>query len=122
MPIPQVAAVANYDFGAPAVAAEVLTLRVKKSGKVDLKFINAEGDGDGTVTVKVSPDNTTKAAVTAANNLSTFADVAVIPKCTKEVTLLMRATKDSYLHVIAEGGVRMQMQVRGDAEFERILD
>ena len=68
MPKSQVANVANFDFGAPAVAGEVLKFSVKQGGKLTLRFENAEGSADFDVTVKISEDGTAFTNTAVATN------------------------------------------------------
>lgn len=115
MPQSQVAAVQNYDFGAPVVEAEVLRFSVKTGGKLALRFENTEGEADGEVTVQVSDDNVTFAD-TAAENLVAVANEAIQRGTHKDYTILLRAGVDNYFRVQAAGGCRMVMQVRSDMD------
>jgi hypothetical protein len=114
MPKTQVASVATYEFGAPAVAAEVLRFRALRGGKLALRFENPEGDADVTVSLKVSPDGVTTAALTANDNLVVVTDESIPQKQSRDYTILLREGVDTHLHVEAVGGARCTMQVRSD--------
>ncbi len=118
MPQSQVAAVQNFDFGAPAVEAEVLKFRVKHGGELALRFEHAEGDTDGEVTVQVAPDGSTWADTTTTNNRVAIANEAIPIAQKRDFTILLRAVEDSWLRVQAVGGCRMVMQARSDMNLE----
>jgi len=120
MPGLQTANVANYDFGAPAASTEILTFRVKDNwgGKLDLTFEAKEAIADLSVSAKVSPDNDTKAALTAANNLVVITNATVARGTTKEYTIALRRGVDKYVHILASGGARGRLQIRGGEKLE----
>jgi hypothetical protein len=118
MPQSQVAAVQNYDFGAPATEDEVLKFRVKHGGELALRFEHVEGDTDGEVTVQVAPDGDTWADTTAAANRVAIANAAIPIAQKRDYTILLRAEEDAWMRVQAVGGCRMVMQVRADMNLE----
>jgi len=118
MPQTQTAQVALYDFGAPAGAlAEVLKFRARKGGKLDLKLENP-GVEAFNASVQVSADGTTWAATTAANNGTAVTNLAVPAKQSKEATINLRDGQDNFVRVLANGGVRGQIQIRPDSLLE----
>lgn len=118
MPRIQSAVVDNYDYGAPAVEAEVLKFKVKKAGRLIVTFLNADGAADIVNTLQVSPDGSTWADTSAANNLAAVADETVVKRGSASFETLLRAGEDLYLRLLAVGGARGQMQVRGEAELD----
>ena len=118
MPQSQVAAVQNFDFGAPVAEAEVLKFRVVHGGKLALRFENTEGEADGEVTVQVAPDGTTWADTTDAENLAAVANEAIPRAQYRDFTILLRQTEDAWFRVQAAGGCRMVMQARADMNLE----
>jgi len=118
MPQSQVAVVQAYDFGAPAVAGEVLKFRTKRGGKLQLSFENSEGLNDGTVSVEVSEDGTTFVATTAANNLVAVTNEVIKRGTHREFAILLRHEKDVYFRVTASGQTRMNVQIRSDQVLE----
>jgi len=119
MPARQIASVDNYDFGAPAVEAEVLQFEVLIGGKLALTFVN-EGESDLEVTVQVSADGSSWADTTAGNNLVAVANETIIPKTNKDYAIIARADVDLYLRVQAVDGVHGSLQVRPDAALRAI--
>lgn len=135
MPNSQTGVVANYDFGAPNAEGIVLGFRVRNNegGKVSLRFeMDATKDNTGSVTysVQVAPlaadgvSPGTFADSAAANNLEAVEDVVVAPGTYREHELLLRPGVDAFVAVVASGGGRVQMQVRGDEVWDlwRTLD
>lgn len=116
MPKSQVAVIANYDFGAPAVEDEVLKFRVKGGGKLGLRFENADGVNDVEVTVQVSADGSSWADTTAAANVVAVANESIQKRTFKDFTILLRQTQDAYMRVQAVGGARAVMQVRDSTQ------
>lgn len=113
MPINQVATVANYDFGAPVVEAQVLKFRVRENqGGVISASVENYGDTDLVVTVKSSPDD-----VTYTNELGA---VTVKGRTAKDFTFLVNASTDVFVKIMASGGVRGCVQMRGDSILEAI--
>lgn len=113
MPFSQAATVANYDFGAPVISAEVLKFRVRanQGGRITARVEN-HGDADLVVTVKSSKDD-----VTYANELGA---VTVKPLTSDDFTFLVNASSDEFVSVHASGGVRGILQLRGDSILEAI--
>jgi hypothetical protein len=107
MPRLQTAQVAAYDFGAPIVAAEVLKFRVRENqgGRLLLVAEN-HGTEDLLVTVKSSKDD-----VTYANELGT---VTVKGLTSSDFAVVINPGTDKFISVVAAGGVRGVLQVRGD--------
>ena len=118
MPQSQVAAVQNFDFGAPAVEAVVLKFRVKHGGEAQLRFENTVGEADGEVTVQVAPDGTTWADTAAAENRVAVANEAIPQKQKRDFTILLRHNLDKWVQVLAVGGCRMGLQIRADMNLE----
>lgn len=120
MPQAQTANIAVFEFGAPVLTGTVLKFRTKpdRSGKLDLKFENPNGDVALAVSVEVSADNVSYAATTVANNLAAVTAVAVPRKTSKEATILVRRGIDLYVRVTASGGARGTLQMRGDQILE----
>jgi hypothetical protein len=120
MPKSQVAAVQNFDVGLPATEGEVLKFRVVHGGKVSMRFENAEGLYDGTVSVQVSPDGSTWADTTDADNLKGVVD-EVIPQVEhRDYTLLLREGVDTHMRVVGLGETRLQVQIRADMNLETL--
>lgn len=115
MPKSQVASVANFDFGAPAVAAEVLRFKVKQGGKLAIKVENPEGVADAVVSLLVSEDGSSFAALVANENGEVVTDEAVVRRESREFNIYLRQGVDNYLQVTASGSTRVQFQIRGDA-------
>jgi hypothetical protein len=103
MPQSQVASVQNFDFGAPVVEGTVLKFRVHHGGELALRFENTEGVADGEVTVQVSPDDSTWADTSVANNLEAVANVAIPRAQKRDFNILLRQGLDSYVQVLALG-------------------
>lgn len=113
-------------------AARVVQFRVKpnQGGKLDLKFENANGDNDMSVTVQVAttPTGLTPTAAnggwattSVANNLAAVSAVTVQRRTSKEATILIRRGEDLYVRVLATGRCRGQLQVRGDHILEPVV-
>ncbi len=118
MPQSQIAKVQLFDFGAPAVEAEVLKFRVSQGGELSLRFENTVGEADGEVTVQVAPDGSTWADTDAANNRVAVANESIPRGQKRDYTILLRAVEDAWLRVQAVGGCRMEMQARADANLQ----
>ena len=114
MPASQTAHIDTFDFGAPSTEATIKDWAVRddQGGNVYIRFENAEGLADGTVTLQVSADDSTYADTTAAANLEAVADVSIPRKTFKDFTINLRAGKDKYLRLLASGGCRMTAQIR----------
>ena len=122
MPKSQVAVIANYDFGAPAVEAEVLKFRVKGGGKLGLRFENADGVNDVEVTVQVSADGSSWTDTAATPNLEAVANETIQKRTFKDFTILLREGADAYMRVQAVGGARAVMQVRDSTKGLEIIE
>ena len=120
MPQTQVAQVASYDFGAPAVVGTVLEFRARKGGKLDLKFEAENAAGPVTVTVQVSADGAVWADTTATDNGEAIVAVVVPPKQSREFTINLRETLDNRIRVQASGSARGQLQIRGTVDLESV--
>lgn len=120
MPRLQTAQVANFDFGAPAVSAQVLRLKARQGGKLDGVFTNL-GDTDLTVSIQVSDDNVTFAATTAANNLAAVTNLVIPARQSREVLISLRQGEDNFVRVMASGGVRGEFQVRDSARLDVLV-
>ena len=107
-----------FDFGAPAVEAEVLRFRVARGGQVALRFENPEGVADGEVTVQTAPDASTWVDTAAADNLVAIANEAIPQKQARDFTINLRQDEDAYMRVLAVGGCRLQMLVTADPTLE----
>ena len=120
MPASQVANIAVFGFGAPTATGTVLQFRKKPdaSGKLVLKFENADGVNDLTVSVETSENNSSWNATTAGNNLAAVTNVSVPKRTSKETTILLRRGLDLYVRVRASGGAKGELQIRGDAILE----
>jgi hypothetical protein len=115
MPASQTAHIDTFDFGAPSTEAIIKdwAVRENEGGNVYIRFENAEGDADGTVTLQVSATATSGYAdTTQAANLEAVADVVIPRKTFKDFTINLRAGQDKYLRLQASGGCRMTAQIR----------
>lgn len=120
MPKSQVANVANFDFGAPAVDGEVLKFSVKRGGKLTLRFENAEGSADFAVTAKVSPDGAVFTNTAVATNGAIIVGETIPQKQYREFQIFLREGVDAYLQITAVGEARGQLQIRGDAILDAV--
>lgn len=119
MPRLQSAQVANYDFGAPAASAEVLRFKAGQGGKLHGVLSNL-GDTDLAVSIEVSKDNTTFAATTAANNTTAVTALVIPPRQRRDVLVTLRQDRDTYVKVLAAGGVRGELQLRDDCHLDTL--
>jgi hypothetical protein len=119
MPRLQTAQVANYDFGAPSVSAEVLRFKAPQGGFLRGVFANL-GDTDLTVSVEVSKDNVTFAATTAPNNGQAVTAVVVPSRQSRDFKINLRHEQDAFIKVLASGGVRGELQLRDDCHLDII--
>lgn len=111
MPRSQVATVANFDFGAPASATQVLKFRALRGGKLDLRI---EADNDAlVVSAEVSADGTIWSATTADNNTTAITSAAIPAKQERDYVLTLRDTLDAFLRFTASGRGRGRVQIRG---------
>lgn len=113
MPRSQTANTGVYDFGAPVTEGAPLVFRARHGGRLTMRFENY-GDTDLTVTVQVAPDGSTWADTTSAANTTAVADEAIPPRQYREFDVLLRDGQDTWMRVQASGGVRGQLQIRGD--------
>lgn len=113
MPRTQTANVAIYDFGAPVTEDAVLTFQARRGGRLTVRLENY-GDTDLAATLQVSDDGSTWADTTAAANTTAVADVTIPPRQYREYQISLRDGEDAWMRLQASGGVRGQMQVRGD--------
>jgi len=120
MPRTQVGQVPVHDLGAPTVEAAVLLFKVRTSegGLLNLLFESPDATSNVTYTVQVSPDNSTWADTTAAQNLDAVADEVLIPRGKRQHDILLRAGTDNYVRVQAVGGDRFQLQIRNEEILE----
>lgn len=117
MPRLQTAQVANFDFGAPAAAAEVLRFNARQGGKLHGVISNL-GDTDLTVSVQVSKDNATFAATTVANNLQAVTGLVIPARQSRDILLNLRQGQDQFIKVLGAGGVRGELQLRDDCHLD----
>ena len=116
MPKSQVAAVSNFDVGAPLEEAVVLKWKLRNfhGGKVTFRFEHAAGDGTPLVSVQVSEDGASFIDTTATDNLAAVVDEAIPPLQNKEFVVGLRSGEDNFVQVLASGGdARLHVQVRG---------
>lgn len=113
MPRTQTANTGVYDFGAPVTEDTVLQFKARHGGRLTMRFENY-GDSDLEVTVEVAPDASTWADTTAAANNEAVANVTILPRTYQEFDVLLRDGQDSDMRVLAVGGVRGMLQLRGD--------
>ena len=118
MALVQTAQVSNYDFGAPSTSGLVLKFRALRGGKLIL-HVEAPADAPVTFSAKVSADDITYNALTAANNLVVVTDEVIQAGCYKDYTILLRQGVDAFLQFLASGEARGILQIRGgDAVLE----
>ena len=115
MPYPQTAQVAVAAFGAPVVAAPVVSFSAASGGNVIMTFSNPVDDASLVVSVQVSADNATFVATSANNNLVAITSEVILPRTSRTFTINLRGNKDSFFRVVASGGVRGELHWRGDA-------
>ena len=118
MPVTQVSAVSNYDFGAPTAKSTVGLFLVLKGAKVTFRFENTSSV-DATVTLNVSNTANGPYSVTTSGNNVTAVNGLVVQASTEQTAdVLLRAGQDNYLQVQAQSatGARFQMQVRNAGE------
>ena len=118
MPKSQVANVENYEFGAPLVEAQVLKFAVHQGGKAQLRFLAQESDNDITVSVQVSPDDSSWSDTTANDNGEAVVDEAIKRQTYLDYTVNLREGVDKYMRILASGAARGQMQMRQDCKME----
>lgn len=108
----QTAQVQNYDFGAPAVLTEVLRFRASRGGIMHLRFEATNSENDLVVSVQVSPDGVTTAATTSTNNTSAVTGMTVKKGLENQAIVALRQGVDNFVHVLASGPGRGQLQIR----------
>ena len=120
MPRTQVGQVPVHDLGAPAVEAAVLLFKVRthEGGLLNMLFEAPDSTRNVVYTVQVSPDNSSWADTTAAQNLDAVADEVLLPRGKRQHDVLLRAGVDNYVRVQAVGGDRFQLQIRNEEILE----
>lgn len=113
MPRTQVANIGTYAFGAGVTANQPLLFSVRRGGRLTVRLEN-QGDVAMTATLQVSADNTTFAATTAAANTTAVSAVSVPARQYREYQISLREGQDKFFRLSVSGGVRGEMQVRGD--------
>ena len=113
MPRTQVANIGTYGFGAGVSETAPLTFSVRRGGRVTVRIEN-QGDATMTATLQRSADNSSWADTTAAANTTAVADVSIPPRQYREYQISLRDGTDNYFRLQASGGVRGELQVRGD--------
>jgi hypothetical protein len=115
MPRSQVAAVDTFDFGAPLTEDTVLEFKVRHGGKLSFRFeVASEAENDVTVTVQVSADGSSYSDSAADTNLVAIADEVVAAGGTKDFAdFLLREDEDKFMRILAVGGSRANVQIRG---------
>jgi len=124
MPGLQVAAVDEYDFGAPSTLTEVLRFKNNphSGGLVKTTFLCpslsggtaafAVTNGPLTFSLQVSADGSSWNALTVNSNLVVVTNVTLVALGMLDYTFLMRNGIDNYLRLLASGNGRGQMQIR----------
>ena len=122
MPRTQAAHVPTYQFGAVSVPGapgdEVLKFETFQGGRQQLRFEASDAENDVTVSVEVSEDGVSFNATTVANNLTAVTNEVILPRTSREFTVLLRAGLDNFMRVRASGGDRGELQIRGPGELE----
>tara|TARA_R100001086_G_scaffold236587_2_gene160108 strand:+ start:216 stop:590 length:375 start_codon:yes stop_codon:yes gene_type:complete len=113
MPRSQTANTGVYGFGAPVTESDVLTFRVRKGGRLTLRVENY-GDTALGYTVQVSPDNSSWADTASATNGDAVADESCPARQYREHQINLRDGQDNFVRLQASGGVRGELQIRGD--------
>jgi hypothetical protein len=105
----------SFTGGVDGVAkCDVIKLRAMEGGKLDLLFENADGENAITVSAQVSTNGTHFRATTADDNLAAVQGVSVPVKQTRSYTIGLRPEIDAVLRIVATGGARGTVQIRGE--------
>lgn len=113
MPRTQTANTGVYDFGAPVAEGVPLRFAVRRGGRLTVRMENY-GDSVMTCTLQVSADNSSYTDTTVAANGDAVADESIPPRQYREFQIFLREGQDKFLRLQAAGGVRGQLQIRGD--------
>ena len=113
MPRTQVANIGTYGFGAGVTENAPLTFSVRQGGRLSLRFEN-QGDRALEVTAQVSADGTTWADTAATPNGTAIANQSIPVRTFKEFSINLRQGQDNFFRIQSVGGVRGELQVRGD--------
>jgi transposase-like protein len=113
MPRTQTANTGVYDFGAPVTEGVPLRFKARQGGRLTVRMENY-GDSTLTCTLQVSADGTSYADTTVAANGDAVADEAIPARQFREFQIFLRQGQDNYMRLQAVGGVRGQLQIRGD--------
>lgn len=115
MPRTQVANIGTYAFGAGVTATNPLLFTVRRGGRLTVRLEN-QGDSALTATLQVSATNVNDdfTATTAAANTTAVSAVSVPARQYREYQISLREGTDKFLRLRVSGGVRGEMQVRGD--------
>lgn len=117
MPRTQVANIGTYAFGAGVSATNFPVFAVRRGGRLTIRIEN-QGDAAMTVTLQVSADNSSWTTTTAAANTTAVSSASVPVRQYREYQISLREGQDKFMRLQASGGVRGEMQVRGDEILE----
>ncbi len=82
----------------------VLRFEVFQGGRQEFRFESADAEEDVTVSVEVSEDGVSFDATTAGNNNEAVTNEVILPRTSRNFTVLLRAVLDNLVRVRASGG------------------